>query len=110
MEMNGVNPTPTPLDGDQQGVVKLLEGLLVQAKAGEISCLAAVVIKGHKNYTTTGTLNGLYLMEMALGGQDLNDMARGTMKQIAMQQAQQAQQSKPGIVRPPPGFDPRKGG
>src|SRR5258708_38828334 len=103
-DVNGADHGQQPLGKDQLDVVKELEGLLAEAKAGRIASFGMVVISGPGNLNIRGTMT--HMLEIYFGADALKDMVKAVMMQKAAAQAQR--QSR--ILRPgnlgamPPGI------
>ncbi len=93
-----------PLGKDQLDVIKELESLVAEAKAGRIASFGMVVISGPGNLNIRGTMT--YMLEIYFGCDALKDTVKAVMMQKAAAQAQR--QSR--ILRPgnlgamPPGI------
>ena|SRR5258708_6549335 len=95
-DVNGADPGQQPLGKDQLDVIKELESLLAEAKAGRIASFGMVIISGPGNLNIRGTMT--HMLEIYFGCDALKDMLKATMLQKAHQQQQARQQSR--ILRP----------
>jgi hypothetical protein len=100
--VNGTAAGQGPLGKDQLDVIKELEGLLVEARAGKIVSFGMVVVHSPGNINVRGTM--CHLFELYFGCDGLKDMIKGIMLQKAVAQAQASQ--RPRILRPGPGNMP----
>ncbi len=83
-DVNGADPGQQPLGKDQLDVVKELEGLLAEAKAGRIASFGMVVISGPGNLNIRGTMT--HMLEIYFGADALKDMVKAVMMQKASRQ------------------------
>jgi hypothetical protein len=95
-EANG-DFAPTP---EAQAVIKVLEALIQEAKAGKLIAVGVVTVIGPGNFNLAGTTN--QPMEIFVGSELMKDQ----FKAIMLQNAQRQQQVKPTLMRPPPGWTP----
>jgi hypothetical protein len=101
--VNGTAAGQGPLGKDQLDVIKELEGLLVEARAGKIASFGMVVVHSPGNVNVRGTMR--HLFELYFGCDGLKDVLKGVMLQNAVAQAQAGQRPSR-ILRAGPGNIP----
>jgi hypothetical protein len=103
--VNGAEAGQGPLGKDQLDVIKELEGLLVEARAGKIASFGMVVVNSPGNLNLRATM--CHLFELYFGCDGLKDVLKGVMLQKAAAQAQASQRPRilrPGLSNMPPGL------
>src|SRR5258708_15565494 len=95
-DVNDADAGQQPLGKDQLDVIKELEGLIAEAKAGRIASFGMVVISGPGILNIRGTMT--HMLEIYFGADALKDMVKAVMMQKAQTQQAQTRQSR--ILRP----------